>query len=42
LVGENDDLILQINEIVEFSIPQVETRIEFGNSILKKTKQILY
>jgi hypothetical protein len=42
LVGENDDLILQINEIVEFSIPQVETRIEFGKFILKKNKQILY
>ena len=42
LVGENNKLIIEINEIVEFSIPMVKTRIELGNSILKKTKQVLY
>lgn len=42
LVGEDDNLILEINEIVEFSIPIVTSRIDLGNTILKKNKQILY
>lgn len=42
LVGEDNKFIVEINEIVEFSIPMVKTRIELGNSILKKTKQVLY
>ena len=42
LFGENNKLIIEINDIVEFSIPMVRTRIELGNSILKKTKQVLY
>lgn len=42
LVGEDNKFIIEINEIVEFSIPMVKTRIELGNSILKKTKQVLY
>ena len=40
--GENDSLIIEINEIVEFSIPMVNTRINLGNVILRKNKQILY
>jgi hypothetical protein len=42
LVGENNSLILEIEEIVKFSIPQVKTRIEFGYKILEKNIQILY
>jgi hypothetical protein len=42
LENEDNQIIDEIIEIVEFSIPQVETRISLGNSILKKTNQILY
>ena len=42
LVGENDELILEIEEIVKFSIPQVKTRIDFGYNILEKNTQILF
>lgn len=42
LIGENNEMIQEIFEVIEFSIPQVETRISLGNSILKKTRQILY
>ena len=42
LIGENNGLILEIEEIVKFSIPQVKTRIEFGYKILEKNRQILY
>lgn len=42
LVGENNELIIEIEEIVKFSIPQVKTRIDFGYKIFEKNKQILY
>lgn len=42
LKGENDELIVEIKEIVKFSIPQVKTRIDFGYKIFEKNKQILY
>lgn len=42
LLGENDELILEIREIVTFSIPQVRSRIDFGYKILEKNKQILF
>lgn len=42
LEGENDELIIQLKEIVEFSIPQVNSRIKFGYKVLEKNKQILY
>ncbi len=42
LIGENDTLILEIEEIVKFSIPQVKTRIDFGYKILEKNRQILF
>ena len=42
LIGENNELIVEIEEIVKFSIPQVKTRIEFGYKIFEKNKQILY
>ena len=42
LNGENNLLIDEIIEIVNFSIPQIITRIDLGNSILLKNKQILF
>lgn len=40
--GYDEKNILEIKGIVDFSIPQISVRIEFGNRILVKTKQILY
>ena len=42
LIGEDNQLVYEIKEIVEFSIPQVECRILAGNKILEKNKQVLY
>lgn len=42
LEGENDKFITEIKEIVDFSIPQIETRVKSGYKILEKNKQILY
>lgn len=42
LEGENDELILELKEIVEFSIPQVNSRIKFGYKVFEKNTQILY
>ena len=42
LEGEDNTLIYEIRDIVEFAIPQVETRIKTGYIILKRNKQILY
>ena len=42
LEGENDDTIIEIIEIVQFSIPQIEPRLKMGYKILEKYKQILY
>lgn len=42
LMGEDNHLVYEIKEIVEFSIPQVECRIGVGNKILQKNKQILF
>lgn len=42
LEGEDNMIIYEIKEIVDFSIPQVISRIDLGKTILKKNKQILY
>jgi hypothetical protein len=42
LEGENNLLINEIEEIVEFSIPQVQLRLSHGNFILSKNNQLLY
>lgn len=42
LEGENENIILEVKEIVNFSIPQIEPRIKMGYKILEKNKQILY
>jgi len=40
--GVDNAIILEVKEIVDFSIPQIAIRIEHGNFILNKNKQILY
>lgn len=42
LEGENDYIILEIKDLVEFAIPQLEPRIRTGYLILKRNKQILF
>jgi hypothetical protein len=42
LEGENNEIILEIKEIVGFSILQLEPRIKMGYKILEKNNQILY
>ncbi len=42
LEGENNEIILEVREIVNFSLPQIEPRIKMGYKILEKNKQILY
>lgn len=42
LEGENNHFVEEIIEIVEFSLPQVETRLKLGKSILTKNRQILF
>lgn len=42
LQGEDDEIITQVIEIVDFSIPQIEPRLKMGYRILEKNKQILY
>jgi len=39
---DNNSLIYEIKEIVDFSIPQISARINFGKIILQKNNQILY
>ena len=42
LQGEDNSLINEIKELVQFSIPQVRTRVNHGYKILKKNRQILF
>ena len=42
LEGEDNQIIYEIRDIVEFAIPQVETRIKTGYTILKRNNQILF
>ena len=42
LEGENNEIILEVNEIVDFSIPQLQSRIKMGYKILEKNRQILF
>ena len=42
LIGEDDKIIYEIKEIVEFSIPQIKSRIDFGYKVLNKNRQILF
>lgn len=42
LEGEQNEMLDMVTEIVDFSLPQIETRIELGNKIYKKYNQILW
>jgi len=42
LEGENDQTIIEVIEIVKYSIPQIEPRLKMGYKILEKNRQILY
>jgi hypothetical protein len=42
LEGENDRLIIEICDIVDFSLPQLQPRIKMGYKILEKNRQILF
>ena len=42
LEGENNSLVLEVKEIVGFSAPLIETRIDYGYKVLDKYKQVLY
>lgn len=42
LDGDNNVYINEIKEIIDFSIPQVKVRIDWGYNVLKKNRQILY
>jgi hypothetical protein len=40
--GLDNNLLFEIVEIVDFSIPQIDTRINLGKKILIRNKQLLY
>jgi hypothetical protein len=40
--GLDNDLLFEIIEIIDFSIPQIDTRIDLGKKILIRNKQLLY
>jgi len=42
LEGEDNKMIYEVKEIVEFAIPQIQTRIRTGYKIFERNKQILY
>ena len=42
LEGEDNHFVYEIKDIIEFSIPQIKTRLFLGYKILEKHKQILY
>jgi len=42
LEGEDNKFIYEIRDIVDFAIPQVESRIKTGYKIFERNKQILY
>jgi len=42
LEGENNELVEVVYEIVDYSLPQIESRIELGKKICKKYNQVLW
>jgi hypothetical protein len=42
LQGENNEILYEIKDLISFSIPQIEPRINLGYKILKKYNQILF
>jgi hypothetical protein len=41
-IGEKLDVLSEIQDIVDFSIPQIKSRIQTGYKIAAKYKQLLY
>jgi hypothetical protein len=41
-ISHEIELINEIKDIVDFSIPQIQIRIELGYKILNRNKQVLY
>jgi hypothetical protein len=42
LEGEDNELVYEVKDIVDFSIPQVKTRLNLGYKILERHSQILF
>lgn len=42
LEGEDDEILMEIKDIVDFSLIQIEPRIKLGYKILSKKNQILF
>jgi hypothetical protein len=42
LISTNDPLLLEIKDIVDFSIDQIKPRIQLGYKICTKYKQVLF
>jgi hypothetical protein len=42
LEGEDDKFIYEIRDIVDFAIPQIDSRIKTGYKIFQRNKQILF
>jgi hypothetical protein len=42
LDGEDNELVYEIKDVVDFSIPQVKTRLALGYKILERHSQILF
>jgi len=42
LEGENNEILYEIKDLISFSKPQIEPRINLGYRILKKHNQVLY
>lgn len=41
-IGERNELVQEIKDIVDFSIPQIKSRIQVGYKIAAKYKQVIY
>lgn len=42
IIGLEENNLLDISDLVDFSIPQVKSKIDMGYKIFEKNKQILY
>ena len=42
LEGEKNEILYEIKDLISFSIPQIEPRIDLGYKILRKHNQVLY
>jgi hypothetical protein len=42
LEGDDNHLIKEIEEIIEFSVPIIQNRVNLGNIILRKNNQVLF